>query len=558
MHHPLKVSTPFLLLTSLVSAATVKLGDTTIIGEDIPTKGLEFYGGIPFAEPPVGNLRLKPPVLKTSLDTSTFNATTFGAECLQVPLFGSPVPPDLLLSEDCLNINVIRPADIDSNTSLPIMMYFSGGGFVTDAPARLNGSEIVARSVARGTPIIYVGFNYRLGPLGFPAGAEAAEKGALNLGLKDQLAAMKWVQQNIAAFGGDKDKVTLFGFSAGSISISTLYLNSNLEKYARAVIMESGFAGTTFTFNATRRQNDWDNFVAAIPECQDADPNNTFDCLRRDDLNTTDLIQAINSTLSQADEQFPFVPTFDGPDGLVPGLPSKTLKKGRFSKIPFIAGDVLDEGTLFASSVIAIDEETLREALIANFTLSPGSSTCDLDDAVDTILELYPDIPALGSPFNTGNETFGLSPTFKRLSAIYNDVMFHFPRRSMTRTLARAGVKAYGYQLSYPELNPLPPLGVVHSTDINYLFGFASLPPSFVPSPSAAQVSEQIIDYWVSFATSLDPNDGLGSDRPVWPQYTVDEPVLLQLNGTSTGPLPDTYRNKQFKFVNSNPVIFRH
>ncbi|EEB93867.1 hypothetical protein MPER_07425, partial [Moniliophthora perniciosa FA553] len=276
--------------------------------------------------------------------------------------------------------------------------------------------------------------------------------------------------------------------------------------------MESGIAGTTMTFNATRRQDDWNNFVTAIPECQGADPNNTFDCLSRDDLNTTHLIQAISSSLNQADEQFPFVPTFDGPDGLVPELPFETLKEGCFSKIPFIAGNVLDEGTLFSLPVNTTNEEALRRALISNFTLSPGSSTPDLDDAVDTILKLYPDIPALGSPFNTGNETFGLSTTYKRLSAIYTDMMFHFPRRSWTRTLVQAGIKAYSYQLSYPELNPLPPLGVVHSSDINYLFGFASLPPSFIPSPSAAQVSEQIIDYWVSFATSLDPNDGLGSD----------------------------------------------
>ncbi|EEB93649.1 hypothetical protein MPER_07662, partial [Moniliophthora perniciosa FA553] len=287
--------------------------------------------------------------------------------------------------------------------------------------------------------------------------------------------------------------------------------------------------------------------------CQDADQNNTFDCLRRDDLNTTEFLQAITSSLEQADEQFPFVPTFDGPDGLVPELPSETLKKGRFSKIPFIAGNVLDEGTLFASPVNTTNEETLREALIANFTLSPGSSTPDLDDAVDTILKLYPDIPALGSPFNTGNETFGMSTTYKRLSAIYTDMMFHFPRRSWIRTLAKAGVKAYGYQLSYPELNTSPALGVAHGSDVNYVFGFATLPPSFVPSPSAAMFSEQVIDYWVSFATSLDPNDGLGSNRPVWPQYVVDKPLLLQLNGSETAPLLDEYRKEQFEFVDSNP-----
>ncbi|ESK89101.1 extracellular triacylglycerol lipase precursor [Moniliophthora roreri MCA 2997] len=555
MHRPLKLSIPFLLLASLVSAATVKLGNTIIIGEDITTKGVEFFGGIPFADPPVGNLRLRPPVLKTFPDTPTFNATTFGAGCLQAPLADIPV------SEDCLTINIIRPAGIDgADASLPIMAYVFGGGFLVDAPPQLNGSAIVARSVARGTPVIYVSFNYRLGPLGFPIGAEAAEKGALNLGLRDQLAALEWVQQNIAAFGGDKDKVTLFGFSAGSIAISTLFLNSNLENFARAAILESGIAGTISIFNATHRQDDWDNFIAALPECKNAAPENTFDCLRKDDINSTHLLEAITASLSKAAEQYSFVPTLDGPDGLLADIPSEMLKKGQYSKIPFIAGNVLDEGPILTGPTNIADEKTLREALIRNFTVSPsGSSSPELDSAVDTILRHYPDIPALGCPFNTGNETFGLSTTYKRhlshFSLLNNDVAFHFPRRSWTRTFAQAGIKTYGYQLSYPELNPTPALG---GCEMNYVFGFANLPSSFVPSPSAAMFSEQIIDYWVSFTTSLDPNDGLGSERPIWPQYTVEAPLLLQLNGSNTAPLLDEYRKEQFEFVDSNSVIFRH
>ena len=159
----------------------------------------------------------------------------------------------------------------------------------------------------------------------------------------------------------------MFGISAGSISISTLFLNAHLEKYVRATvsifasgshpatltllkILESGIAGTTFTFNATRRQSDWDNFVAALPECKDVAHNNTFDCLRRDDINTTHLIQAINASLDATRELFPWVPTLDGPDGLLPDLPSKMLKQGRYSKIPFITGNCLDEGVAFMLS----------------------------------------------------------------------------------------------------------------------------------------------------------------------------------------------------------------
>ncbi|KAK7041436.1 hypothetical protein VNI00_009302 [Paramarasmius palmivorus] len=532
--HSLKLLLP-VLLGSLASAATVQLGNTTIIGEDITSQGVEFFGGIPFTEPPIGNLRLRPPVLKTSLDNATFNATSFGASCLQVPILGFPSPANV--AEDCLGINVIRPAGLTSDDELlPVMVYIYGGGFIGDTPSNLNATPIVARSIKRGTPVIYASFNYRLGPLGFPAGAEAAEKGALNLGLKDQLAALEWIQKNIALFGGDKDKVTLFGISAGSISTSIHLFNAQIGNYARAAILESGVAGTTMTFDATRRQSNWNDFVAALPECKDSAENDTFDCLRRDNISTSHLIEAIGTTLNEANEQFPWVPTLDGPGGVFPELPSELLKKGQYSRLPFIAGNCLDEGTLFTLPTGIADETTLRQALLTNLTVSPGSSSYELENAVDTLLEIYPDVPALGSPYNTGNETFGLSTEYKRLSSISGDLMFQFPRRFWTQAFAKAGVKAYGYQLSYPEMNPAPALGVSHGSDVPYVFGFA-YPPSFVPSPAAAEFSEQVIDYWVSFATSLDPNDGLGSERPVWPQYTIDNPTLLQLNGSETGPL---------------------
>ncbi|KAK7040320.1 hypothetical protein VNI00_009788 [Paramarasmius palmivorus] len=556
MRPSFKLST-LVLLPSLIDAAIVKLGETTLVGEDVTSQGLEFFGGIPFAEPPIGNLRLKPPVLKISLNVSTFNATTFGASCLQVPIFGSPDLSSIKLAEDCLFVNVIRPAGIDNTTLLPVLVYIYGGGFTIDAPPQINGSAIVARSVARGTPVIYAGLNYRLGPLGFPTGAEALEKGALNLGLKDQSAALEWIQHNIGAFRGDKDKVTIFGLSAGSISIGTHFLGFHIEKYARAAILESGVAGTTLTFNATRRQDVWDNFIAALPECQETVQGSTFDCLRGD-IDATHFLQAIRTSLDKAPEQYPWVPNLDGPDGLLPELPSEMLKKGNFSKIPVIIGNALDEGTLFAAATSITTEQGLRDALITNLTVSPGSSAQVLDNAVDTILKLYSEIPALGSPYNTGNETFGLSTQYKRLSSIYGDTMFQFPRRAWTKVFAQAGVKTYGYQFSYPELNPDPAVGVAHGSELSYVFGFSFLPPEFVPSPAATRASEQIIDYWVSFATSLDPNDGLGSERPVWPQYSIEDPILLQLNGSSTGPLADTYRNEQFDFVDSNAIVFRH
>ncbi|KAI3609024.1 extracellular triacylglycerol lipase precursor, partial [Moniliophthora roreri] len=133
MHLSFKQLSSILLFASLSSAATVTLGNTTIVGQDISSQGLEFFGGIPFAEPPVGNLRLKPPVQKIFLNIPTFDATSFGASCLQVPVFGSADLSNTTLSEDCLFINIIRPAGIEGRDAalLPVMVYIYGGGFLS-------------------------------------------------------------------------------------------------------------------------------------------------------------------------------------------------------------------------------------------------------------------------------------------------------------------------------------------------------------------------------------------------------------------------------------------
>ncbi|KAL0567147.1 hypothetical protein V5O48_014846 [Marasmius crinis-equi] len=564
-----------LLIVSAVAAATVQLGDTTLTGKDIPydgTSGLEFYGGIPFAEAPIGSLRFKPPVPKASLGVLTFDASSFGPSCLQVkiPTFAEiPLPPSL--SEDCLSLSILRPAGIPANASLPVMVYISGGGFIIDALPQLDASPVVARSISRalgqGTPIVFAMMNYRLGPLGFPSGSEATAKGALNLGLRDQLAALEWIQSNIAAFGGDKDKVTLLGISGGAISIGNFYLTNTIEKYARGAIMQSGVAGSSSVFTGPRGQKNWDNFVAAIPECASSGKNNSFDCLQRDDINSTHLLQAITTSLSLTEEQLPWLPTIDGPDGLIPELPSEFYKKGNFPSVPFIAGNALDEGTVFTPHPIQLDEGALRTALVANLTTFSPDREHELEDAVDKLLGLYPDDPALGSPFNTGDQLFNLTSQYKRWAAINGDMLFQSTRRAFTQAATKAGVKAYGFLFTYGELTAaLQPVdGVRHGADVPYGWGFSNL-PGFVPSASSAKLSQQIVDYWISFVTTLDPNDGLGSETfihrdgagPAWPSYEPENQTLLELNGPNTTTITDDYRAEQIDFLNQNGLLFRH
>ncbi|KIK65980.1 hypothetical protein GYMLUDRAFT_158649 [Collybiopsis luxurians FD-317 M1] len=526
----------------------VQLGCTTLVGRDVTLLQQDFFGGIPYAEPPLGELRLQPTVLKTSLGVSEFDASNFGASCLQPPL------SDLELSEDCLTINIFRPSGTTASSSLPVMFWTYGGGFYEGSASIYNGSAIVAQSVARGTPIVYVSFNYRLGPLGFPQGQEAADRKALNLALHDQIAALTWVQANIGTFGGDKDKVLVFGESAGAIMTAVQFLNPKFSQFARAGIFESGSAATALTFNAQKRQVDWDNFVAGVPGCSNlTKTNHTFACLKS--ANSTAIQAGLLISEAEAPEQFPWSPTIDGPGGFMPELPSLLFRKGIFAKIPFISGTNMDEGTLFTSPTENYTTEFIKEIIIGNFSppAVPSVTEAQLEAATNRLLELYPDIPALGSPFNTGNETFGLSPGYKRTSALVGDITFHSQRRLWIRTASNAGVKTFGYLFTQPQPENPPFLGVSHGSELASIFGVPS-----DNSSSAITISAMMIDYWVSFATSLNPSDGKGVPRPTWEQYTPHNQVLIQLNGDNTTIIPDNYRQEGIDFINSVPLTFHH
>ncbi|KAF8056297.1 extracellular triacylglycerol lipase precursor [Lyophyllum atratum] len=533
-------------VASLAAAAPeVKLGRTTLVGRDVTGLKQDFFGGIPFAEPPVGQLRLRPPVLKTHLTGKTFDASNFGPACFQS---GVPVAA---MSEDCLTINILRPSGISSESSLPVLFWTYGGGFVAGASSIYNGSAIVAQSVARGTPLIYVNFNYRLGPLGFPQGQEADDRKALNLALRDELAALEWVQQNIGRFGGDKRKVTAFGESAGAIMTSILFLNSPLEKLVRGVILESGSPASALTFKASRREVDWQNFVGGVPHCASkATSSHTFDCLKT--ANSSDILQGLLHSLSAAPELFPFDPTIDGPGGLYPDIPSNVFAEGRFARLPSIAGTNLDEGTLFTPRTIN-SEGQVRDSIIANFS-PPIVSTATLASTADKLLQLYPDDPAVGSPFGTGNQTFGLSSVFKQVAALQGDLSFQSQRRSWSQTFSRAGVKTFGYLFTEPQpATAAFGLGVAHGSEVTFVYGKPT-----TATPSSTKLSSLMIEYWVSFATSLDPNDGRGLERPEWAQYTHENQVVMQLNGANLTLIPDDYRKEQIDFINSVPAVFHH
>ncbi|KAL0945889.1 hypothetical protein HGRIS_012174 [Hohenbuehelia grisea] len=554
---------------------TLQLGNTTLNGVQALGGLGEFYGGIPFAEPPVGQRRLKSPILKTVLNNTVFNASNYGPGCFQPHL--DAIEPFVQFSEDCLTINVIRPTGLQPNSSLPVMAWIYGGGFTGGFSLLFPGDALALLGILRGTPIIFVSFNYRLGPLGFPQGAEAQNQSALNLGLQDQIAALEWIQANIGAFGGDRTKVTVFGESAGAISIATHMLKPSFANLARATILESGSAGTVLLSNATRRQSDWDTFVGAVPECfQQSGTNDTFQCLR---LAPSESMLKAMLTFAEISngEQFPWIPTYDGVNGVLPDLPSEIIRRGDFAKIPFIAGTNLDEGTGFTPKGVQ-STAGIKSLIVANFTPSPLGPDV-LSQTADAFLIAYPDDPASGSPFNTGNNTFGHSSQYKRAATLEGDIAFQSQRRFLQEHATAQGVKNFGYLFTDPviplgDLSSPPEDGVAHGSELLYVFGFVAIkdlicavvPPEWsdvckqlvAPIPaSSVSLSASMVDYWLSFVTSLDPNDGRGStpNRQNWTAYTTTNAFVLQLNGTNTTMIRDNYRAEQIALINNNTRV---
>ncbi|ODQ80414.1 hypothetical protein BABINDRAFT_161359 [Babjeviella inositovora NRRL Y-12698] len=528
---------------------TLSNGDT-ITGNYELLSNLESYLGIPYAAPPVGNLRFKPPQPYTG-SLNGFSAQAYGPSCpqmnpeadytntlpkvalelvMQTPLFNAIIPQ----SEDCLSLNVYRKRGLSSTAKLPVMFWIFGGGFDLGGTNYYLPQQLMAQGALQGQDFIYVSVNYRVAAFGFLPGKEIKAEGSGNSGLLDQRLALQWVADNIASFGGDPSKVTIFGESAGAISVGhQMVANYGDNTYKgkplfRAGIMQSGTVAPIQDIDSNYAQGIFDS-VAGFAGCGNA--TDKLQCLRN--LLYTQMQAASNSVpgfLSYQSLHISYLPRPDG--GFIPYHLMKMLADGHYARIPYIIGDQNDEGSIFSLPNLNVTTDAEMQAFIQysfpNITSSEMSQ----------LLTLYPHDITQGSPFGTGILN-ALTPQNKRMAALMGDIVFQAPRRFMLNRTP--DVTSYTY-LSQ-QLQGLPILGTFHANDLIWQY-FVTASGSLIYRNA-----------FIAFASTLNPNSGGLFTLTNWPKYQNTNSLannMMYINslGISTGK--DNYRQAQMSFLNNN------
>lgn len=423
-------------------------GDTlngTYTGNYLAEFKQNVFLGIPFARAP----RLNNPQPLTDSWSGARSAKNYGPLCPTTSHPSSLASVNATFSDDCLNLNIIRPAGVSAGDKIPVVIWVHGGSFFAGfgADHNTNTSYVVRASVENKMPIMTVTINYRLGFLGFPGGREAEAAGILNLGLKDQRKAFEWVQENIAGFGGDPDEVTLWGQSAGGISIGhqiLAYDGRGADELFRGAILVSGAAGTGTNGHLPTAPQCLEGYQDILDTTGCTDADDTLECLR--DIDPYELYEAGLPATSPA-----WWPMIDG--DFIQGPSSSQIEAGRFSReINVIIGSNSDEGLLAAHAAFpGVDSEAELAFLLGLIFPAARPST------IQEVLEAYPDgapappysVPMGGDVFcealrDAGFRTCGSQ--YRRFAGILTDAQFVSKQRTLSRKYAELGLKAYSYR----------------------------------------------------------------------------------------------------------------
>jgi para-nitrobenzyl esterase len=464
--------------------------------QGVTADGVESFKGIPFAAPPLGVLRWRAPQPAAKW-SGVKVADTYGHDCMQTPFGGDAAPLGATPGEDCLVLNVWRPAGVSKTARLPVIFWIYGGGFVNggSSPPVYDGSSFAKKGV------IMVSANYRLGRFGFFGFPELTKQnkdnGLLgNYGYMDQIAALKWVQANIAAFGGDPANVTIFGESAGGGSVNMLMTSAQAKGlFAKAIVQSGGGRGNLM--GNRELHNDKPNMPSSETLGVNFAKKNGIEGTGPEALAALRNLSAeqVNDGLGMMTMQGA-ANTYGGPmvDGvIVAEAPQSVYEAGRQAKVPFMIGaDTADIGFGFAPS---------KDAAFAAFGALAGQAQAAYDpDGTKSLQEIN--------------------------SQIAMDRMMVEPSRFVAATIARQGIPAYEFRFGYvaASMKDQWKTGTPHATEIPYVMNTVKAKYADKLTATDARIADQTNSYWANFAKTGNPN---GEGLPDWPQYDPKADVLM-------------------------------
>lgn len=477
------------------------------------------FRGIPYAAPPVGDLRWKAP-MPAAKWSGVKQTIDFGSHCVQTNAFEDMIFHDPGESEDCLTLNVWTPKGAKPG-SLPVMVWIYGGGYTSGSTSesRQDGQFLAHRDV------VVVSMNYRLGILGFFAHpeltVESPHHASGNYGLLDQAAAIAWVKNNIKAFGGDPSNITIFGESAGSFSVSAQMASPLSKDLIAKAIGESGaaFYSSGLGFPALEAAEKADSDFA-----QQAFHTTSIAELRK--ISAADLIKAVTAKTTPPPPRFgPIVDGYFLPD-TVPNI----YAAGKQAHVPMVGGWNADE---VRSSITMSPEKMTAERFKTQSQAEFGSDA-------DNFLTLYPattDEQAVESAGDFASDRFIAFSTWCWLEA----------------QVQTGGSPVYRYRFDlatdgdkYHQLGA----GAYHSDEIDYVFGALDARIDFKVRPEDRKLSDQMQIYWTNFARTGDPNKPATPDLPRWPAYKAGDGWQVMHLDSDSDARPDNQRDR-YLFLDS-------
>ncbi len=451
--------------------------------------GHRVFKGIPYAAPPIGDLRWKAPENPDQWKIPLL-CDNFKSSC---PSYPASTDLDLQLEtfdEDCLYLNIWTPAE-SQDSKLPVMVYVHGGSFLTGSAAKTfyNGAYLAKKGV------VVVTFNYRLGVFGFfchPDLADETTGGSYgNYGLLDQIAALRWVRDNISAFGGDPDNVTFFGESAGAVSVLALMSSPLSQGLYKAAIAQSG----AIPFNLKTKEDASRFWMSTAGKQGIADGPGSLDALRS--LSWEQLLRMTPSN----DGMMPAKSTLEllCIDGyLFKDQPLDVWRAGKQMSVPLIVGSTSDEMGIIASEGPRSEGEYLK--ILQKY----------FGEHSESIIKRYP---------------FDKSLPGRAFATLIGDCIFSYSSSLASFLHSKAGNKAYRYVFSYAgKLLKSAGIGAFHSSDVLYMFGVvdnAAFPPQ------ERNMARLFSDYWTTFAKLGAPSpEGL----PLWPEFDMESACSMVLD----------------------------